>query len=566
MLRHFPPSKPESFFQPLGSRPAAFRALVILLNAMSDPLSITTACLTLLSAVGKTSIALTTFIRGCREARSDLTSISGELTQLHLVLDLLKDDAAVGDSHVIPESLQQQIPSTIRNCSAIVYNIDTILQKYSGKTGAAKWVAYGKAEVAGLRMSLEAHRGSLSLVLELVSVSMSRAILEDVAVVRTDVTDIKQDTSQIPLIMAELTRLRAIVVGAEMPSNLSGQNYVLQQYLDGLTSYAETVCHEASIEWQSDAASKSSRGPSRRASVEEPRVDQQPAADVSLKHDLNALERPIIPPTPSPEEAGSPAVELSKTPVSSPTDESISIIPEPSTAVDIQGGVLNPQPSTGSDSTRSLSVFLPPDLSRQQDLPPLNEADHSLAFFPPPKPIPTVKEMAQAADFTLEEVKGMSELGDDYDPFNFTRTISSPGPSAAPSKVVISQPVSQTYPEWRTEWEIPVGDLSGRISALIQKNIARNLWEIEAERKRMEISSLVQMVNSLSSTALTLNVQQQSTPHPPSSTAGENGSLDSTTSAADEKANSASGASGPPIKRKLVIVGDTDIGKTALLM
>ncbi|KAG7294533.1 hypothetical protein NEMBOFW57_004608 [Staphylotrichum longicolle] len=237
-----------------------------------DPLSITSACLALLSAVGKTSIAVTSFIRGCREARSDLTSISGELTQLQLVLDLLKDDASVGDDRVIPESLQTQILSIIKNCSAVVDNINTVLEKHSGRTGVPKWVAFGKAEVAGLRMSLEAHRGSLSLVLELVSVSVSKAILDDVGAVRNDVHDIKQDTGQIPQIMAELTRLRAIVAAGDIPSTARGQNYVLEQYLDSLTSYAETVCND--VVWDSDGSRHTL---SRKPSMESIDDSREPA-------------------------------------------------------------------------------------------------------------------------------------------------------------------------------------------------------------------------------------------------------------------------------------------------
>ncbi len=59
----------------------------------------------------------------------------------------------------------------------------------------------------------EAHRGSLSsLVLELVSVSLSKAIKEDTSAMRTDMSvDIRKTPRHIPQIMAELTRLRAIV-------------------------------------------------------------------------------------------------------------------------------------------------------------------------------------------------------------------------------------------------------------------------------------------------------------------------------------------------------------------
>jgi len=269
-----------------------------------DPLSITTACLTLVGTVGKTSLAVTTFIRGCREARSDLTSISGELTQLHLVLDLLKDDAAVSDGRVIPESLQVQILSIIKNCSAVVDSINTVLENHSGKAGAVKWVAFGKAEVAGLRMSLEAHRGSLSLVLELVSVSLSRAILDDVAVVRTDVHDIKQDTSQIPEIMAELTRLRAIVSGGEIPPTTRGQNFVLEQYLDSLTSYAETVCND--VVWDSDSLRTLSRKPSLEhvnpgaSDIELALSDESANPPESDTKDVEAMAESLVPNVPDP--------------------------------------------------------------------------------------------------------------------------------------------------------------------------------------------------------------------------------------------------------------------------
>ncbi|KAM6513662.1 hypothetical protein FALCPG4_016041 [Fusarium falciforme] len=217
-----------------------------------DPLSITTACVALLAAVGKTTLAVTDFVRDCREARSDLAATTGELSQLHLVLELLKDDAAVSDDRIIPESLQVQILSIIENCSTVVVKINTVLQSHAGRAGVIKWVSFGKSEIAGLRMSLEAHRGSLSLILELVSVSLSKAVKDDTLAIRTGIHDIKQDTRHIPQIIEELTRLRAIVAAGEILPATSGQNYVLQQYLDGLTSYAETVCND--VVWDSDSS------------------------------------------------------------------------------------------------------------------------------------------------------------------------------------------------------------------------------------------------------------------------------------------------------------------------
>ncbi|KAM0226797.1 hypothetical protein ACHAPO_012063 [Fusarium lateritium] len=248
-----------------------------------DPLSITTACIGLIGAVATTTLSVTNFTRECREARSDLTSINGELSQLQLILELLRDDTTASDDRILPESLQEQILSIIDNCSAVVSKINLVLDKHSGKVGALKWATFGKNEVIGLRISLEAHRASLNLALELVSVSLSKAIKNDTKAIRTDVHDIKQDTSQISQIMDELTRLRAIVAGGDVPAATIGQNYVLQQYLDDLTSYAETVCND--VEWETNSSVQALSHSSSRSGLQKespaPVIQIETSADTS---------------------------------------------------------------------------------------------------------------------------------------------------------------------------------------------------------------------------------------------------------------------------------------------
>ncbi|KAI1195447.1 hypothetical protein F5X97DRAFT_242574 [Nemania serpens] len=154
-----------------------------------DPLSITAGAIGLLGAVGNTISAATSFIRSYREARSDLTAVNRELLELQIL----------------------------------------------------KWVASGKKEIASLKMSLEAHRGSLNLALEMINISVSKSTKEDTTVIRADVAVIKQDTSQIAQILEELATLRQIVANIRSSPQAAGSNYMLQQYLDSLTSYAKTV-------------------------------------------------------------------------------------------------------------------------------------------------------------------------------------------------------------------------------------------------------------------------------------------------------------------------------------
>lgn len=134
-----------------------------------DPLSITASCLTLLSAIGQTSITMTSFIRVCRQARTDLAGINRELADLKMVLELLKDDSDVENDRVIPLGIQAQIFGIIESCMAAIMNVETVLKRHSGRAGAARWAIDGKKEVASLKISLEAYRGALGLALETVT-------------------------------------------------------------------------------------------------------------------------------------------------------------------------------------------------------------------------------------------------------------------------------------------------------------------------------------------------------------------------------------------------------------
>ncbi|KAF3026474.1 hypothetical protein E8E14_012875 [Neopestalotiopsis sp. 37M] len=193
-----------------------------------DPLSITTSCLALIGVVAKTSIAITAFIRECREARGDLTSVNRELSDLKIVLELLQEDTAGQDGELLlSESLQTQILSIIKNCGDVSSKVEQVLTDLRGsRVGAIRWVLDGKKEVASLKQSLEAHRSALSLALEMVNMQ------EDTGVIREDVGEIKQDTAQI---LEEIERLKE-----RLPK--SDRDFVIQGYLDSLTSYAATVC------------------------------------------------------------------------------------------------------------------------------------------------------------------------------------------------------------------------------------------------------------------------------------------------------------------------------------
>lgn len=133
------------------------------------PLSITTGILSLLSTVGKTSIAIANFVKTCREARSDLLGVGQELSTLKQILEWLKDDTDSDNNSSVPDSLSEQILPIISNCNAVLEKINEVVKKHSGRLGPARWAIDGKRDVISLRGELNAYRGALSVTLETVS-------------------------------------------------------------------------------------------------------------------------------------------------------------------------------------------------------------------------------------------------------------------------------------------------------------------------------------------------------------------------------------------------------------
>jgi ankyrin repeat protein len=223
-----------------------------------DPLSITAACITLVTTVSKVSIQINGFVREVRDARGDLDAISRELISLKTVLEILSEDAENSTGGGFPQSLVRQISGILTNCGGVLEQIEASLQKHAGggvKRGV-KWSLSGRDDVNKLRSSLEAHKSALDIALDMVALyvslyrhqdqiiqliytarTMTREIKADTEELRNDTAAIKDNTTQI---LAEIARLQA-----RLPQDdriWGGAGFTLQRYLDNLSSYAETPC------------------------------------------------------------------------------------------------------------------------------------------------------------------------------------------------------------------------------------------------------------------------------------------------------------------------------------
>ncbi|KAL3602843.1 hypothetical protein FPOAC2_07157 [Fusarium poae] len=200
-----------------------------------DPLSIATGCASLITTIGSLTLSITSFVRSCREARSDLDRVSRELHSLQTVLELIEEDAK-DDTKPFPETIQRHVSGIVTNCNSVVVEVQTCITKYGdGKVrNKAAWVLNGQGDMEKLRSSLEAHKSALELALDMLTLSVTKDIKADTTEIRNDTAAIKDDTSQI---LEEIARLQArLPVTAAAPND-----YILQKFLEDMATYTEST-------------------------------------------------------------------------------------------------------------------------------------------------------------------------------------------------------------------------------------------------------------------------------------------------------------------------------------
>jgi hypothetical protein len=114
----------------------------------------------LLSGISSTLAIITRFIRSVRVAHTDLAAVTRDLSDLRLILELLRDEPGV------PFLLQGHMLPVLESCGNVLIQIDTILARCPE---AAKWIELGRAGISASQTSLATFREALSLALQVAS-------------------------------------------------------------------------------------------------------------------------------------------------------------------------------------------------------------------------------------------------------------------------------------------------------------------------------------------------------------------------------------------------------------
>lgn len=239
-----------------------------------EPFSIATETICLLTAAGKATFAVTTFIHTLNiAAPAELTAINHELCSLCTLLTTLLTNPSLAT--ISPPNFR--IKTNLIQCIAVIDRINIVLSIINEENQSPSSTASTPRllpDLLSILPSLEANRGSLSLALEELSLDNTTPTTaptpapapapapaptpapapEPAPTPREDDPTSPTTQHQLGRIMEELARLQGMV--EEMQSNSRAQprgggaggemmgandEVMLRRYLDGLTSYADTV-------------------------------------------------------------------------------------------------------------------------------------------------------------------------------------------------------------------------------------------------------------------------------------------------------------------------------------
>ncbi|ROW07911.1 hypothetical protein VMCG_03444 [Cytospora schulzeri] len=199
------------------------------------------ACVALISSVGRTVADVTNFIRRCRSARADLAAVTRELSELQMVLELLND---YGQRYAVPVELQSHLRPIITNCTTVVLRISGVLRRHGEGVGPPRWTSEGKKEVNDLQNSLEVHRGALGLVSDLISIIIARATRNQ------GCKETQGEQLKVHEVIKDLQGVMSSILVSDSNATLARQHFALQVHLGQIIAYAQTIDKSDTDDWE----------------------------------------------------------------------------------------------------------------------------------------------------------------------------------------------------------------------------------------------------------------------------------------------------------------------------
>ena len=243
-----------------------------------DPLSVTAACVGLLSGL----ISVSTKIRGMS---ADIKNTYKEIVALQSELDSCQRSLGLfygsGQADRYPEALRADLEKIIRECKHVVDEIDRLLEKVTSASlsGRVQWSISIRDEVTRLHRNLEGHKSALSIAIAFASMSISSGI-------KSDTSSIRSKAARIPEIQQQLAALVDAIqsLGDGDPAQGQQLGLAMQRFLE--EAYTESI--GGSVRRSATVRSYDHTVPSIVDPFEDPRTQTTSTGAEQYEHEIDA--------------------------------------------------------------------------------------------------------------------------------------------------------------------------------------------------------------------------------------------------------------------------------------
>ncbi|KXJ86562.1 hypothetical protein Micbo1qcDRAFT_219150 [Microdochium bolleyi] len=212
------------------------------------------SCLALAGATVSVSLAITKLVTEIIDLKEDLGLVKAELESIDSILFLIADNVhkITRDGAMVSKSLATRLDEVICACQSAVQETSEFATKYSegGLRRGVGWVVAGKRDLGKMREHLRARRMDLDVCLNMLNISLASGlrigttqILDQQAIIHDDVQGIMKG---IQSLQADSTKMEELLELLRSMATHRTDNFMMDRFIDSLTSYAETV-HDRSV-------------------------------------------------------------------------------------------------------------------------------------------------------------------------------------------------------------------------------------------------------------------------------------------------------------------------------
>ncbi|KAJ9663077.1 hypothetical protein H2198_001069 [Neophaeococcomyces mojaviensis] len=220
-----------------------------------DPLSVTAACVSLLSGLTTVSTKIRSLVIDAKNTSREVIALQNELDSLQRSLGIFYG-GGLADGY--PVHLQSDLETIIRECQFVVREIDALLDKVvsSHVKQRIQWSFSVRDEVSRLHRNLEGHKSAITIAIAFASMSTNRGIKSDTSSIRSKAARIPDMQNQLAAVLDAIQALQSGDPSQRQQLSLAMQRFLQEAYTESISGTlrrsGSTITYESMLQSSRD--------------------------------------------------------------------------------------------------------------------------------------------------------------------------------------------------------------------------------------------------------------------------------------------------------------------------